>query len=52
MCLVLMGLDVAGWGGTQGGFPFSVEKRREQWGEGFVRVRVGREEGRGLVIVM
>jgi hypothetical protein len=50
MCLVLLGLDVSGKGGTQGGFPFSDEKGRRQWGEEFVKVGQGREEGAGAGI--
>jgi hypothetical protein len=31
--LVLVGLDIPGWGGTQRGFPFSKKKRRGNGGE-------------------
>jgi hypothetical protein len=44
------GEDVPGPAGTrypnEGWYPFSKEKRG-QWGEGFVRMGLGREEGRG-----
>lgn len=45
MCLVLLGLDVSKWGGTQGGFPLSKEKGKEIVGEGLIRVELGREGG-------
>ena len=44
MCLDFLGLDAPEWGGTQGGLPFSEEKGLGQWGEGFARVGLGREE--------
>ena len=45
MCLVLLGLDVSKWGGTQGVFPLSKEKGKEIVGEGLIRVELGREGG-------
>lgn len=41
----LLGLDAPGWSGTQGGLPFSEEKRRGQWRERSVGVGLGGEEG-------
>lgn len=45
--VVVLGLDVPGGGGTQTGLPFSEEKGG-QWGEEFVKMDLGREEGDGL----
>jgi hypothetical protein len=43
MCLVLLGLDVPGWGGTQGGLPFSdVSEGEEVMGGG--TCKCGRNE--------
>ena len=44
MCLVLLGLDVTKE------LSFSEEKGSGQWGEGFVRVRLGGEEGGRLCL--
>ena len=43
MCLVLLGLDVPEWGGTEGRFPFSEEKGRGAMRERFIRVQLERE---------
>jgi len=43
MHLVLLLLDVPGWGGTQEGFPFCEE--------GFIRIVVGGEEGLGIGLI-
>lgn len=42
MCLDLLGLEASWWGSTQRGIPL------RQWGKGFVRVGLRREEGGGL----
>jgi hypothetical protein len=44
MCLVLLGLDVPGWGGIQEGAPPSLMTKGGDNG-GFVRVRLGQEKG-------
>lgn len=44
MCLDLLELDAPGWSGTQGGLPFSEEKRRGQRREGSVGLG-GEERG-------
>lgn len=44
MCLDLLGIDAPGWSGTPGMLPFSEEKRKGQWREKFVEVRLGGED--------
>jgi hypothetical protein len=49
MHLILLQLDVPGQVGTHVGcIPFSEEKERELWGDVYVRVRLGGQEGGGI----
>lgn len=48
MSLVLLQLDIPWQGDTQRGFSFFKEKVGDNWREGFVRVKLGEEEGGGL----
>ena len=53
MCLVLVGIDVPVWGGTQGeGFPLSEEKRRGYGRREIYKGRTGRRGGKGVAIRM
>ena len=48
MCLALLGLDVPGWSDIQGGLPLLLREGTRVMGEGFVRARLGGEEGESL----
>lgn len=50
ICLILLGLDIPGKGGTQGGFPFFWGQGETVMGDRFIKTGLGRKEGEGLIL--